>query len=135
VLCERRCVLLHGRQCRRSLGDTIKDQLAFYSREHLDASLRHVTNLLKLTEQQLAARRRELARVEVKEPKTGIVAHSDKMQAVLDLVHRVARVDSTVMLTGESGVGKEVLSRLIHDESTRGCIRSLPSTVRRYPKR
>lgn len=115
--CERRCVLLHGRRHRGSLGDTIKDQLAFYSRECLDTTLRHVTNLLKLTERQLAARRRELARVEVEEPKTGIVANSEKMKAVLDQVHRVARVDSTVLLTGESGVGKEVLARLIHDES------------------
>jgi transcriptional regulator with PAS, ATPase and Fis domain len=76
-----------------------------------------VTNLLKLTERQLAARRRELARVEVEEPKTGIVANSEKMKAVRDQVHRVARMDSTVLLTGESGVGKEVLARLIHDES------------------
>jgi two-component system response regulator HydG len=100
-------------------GDTIKDQLTFYSRECLDDSLRNVTNLLKLTERQLAARRRELARIKVQEPKTGIVAQSEKMQTVLDQVHRVAHVDSTVLLTGESGVGKEVLARLIHDESPR----------------
>jgi two-component system response regulator HydG len=115
-------------------GDTIKDQIAFYSRESLDNSLRHVTNLLKLTERQLAARRRELARVDVQEPRTGIVAHSEKMQAVLDQVHRVAQVDSTVMLTGESGVGKEVLARLIHDESARAALSFLAVNCAAVPE-
>jgi two-component system response regulator HydG len=115
-------------------GDTIQDQIAFYSRESLDNSLRHVTNLLKLTERQLAARRRELARVDVQEPKTGIVAHSEKMQAVLDQVHRVAQVDSTVMLTGESGVGKEVLARLIHDESARAALSFLAVNCAAVPE-
>jgi DNA-binding NtrC family response regulator len=41
------------------------------------------------------------------------------MQRVLDLARRVAKVDSTVLVTGESGVGKERIARFIHDESTR----------------
>ncbi|HWI20137.1 MAG TPA: sigma-54-dependent Fis family transcriptional regulator [Vicinamibacterales bacterium] len=103
-------------------GEAMKGQFAFYGRECLDDSLRHVTNLLKLTEQKLAVRRRELARVEVREPKTGIVAQSEKMQAVLDQVHRVSHVDTTVLLTGESGVGKEVLARVIHEDSARAAM-------------
>jgi len=103
-------------------GDAMKDQLAFYGRECLDDSLRHVTDLLKLTERQLAARRRELERVEVREPKTGIVAQSEKMHAVLDQIHRVSHVDTTVLLTGESGVGKEVLARVIHGDSARAAM-------------
>lgn len=100
-------------------GDAMKGELAFFGRECLDETLRQVTDLLKLTERRLTVRRRELARVQVEERQTGIVAQSDAMQRVLDEARRVARVDTTVLLTGESGVGKEALARLIHDESAR----------------
>jgi transcriptional regulator with PAS, ATPase and Fis domain len=48
-----------------------------------------------------------------------IVAHSAKMQEVLALVERVAATPSTVLLGGESGVGKDLIARLIHHRSTR----------------
>jgi DNA-binding NtrC family response regulator len=48
-----------------------------------------------------------------------IIAHSDKMQAVLALVERVAPTNSTVLLGGESGVGKDLIARAIHQHSQR----------------
>lgn len=48
-----------------------------------------------------------------------IVAESKLMQDILDLALRVAKVDSTVLLLGESGVGKEVLAKIIHKGSNR----------------
>jgi two-component system, NtrC family, response regulator HydG len=38
---------------------------------------------------------------------------------VIEVARRVAKVDSSVLVTGESGVGKERIARLIHDESAR----------------
>jgi transcriptional regulator with PAS, ATPase and Fis domain len=49
----------------------------------------------------------------------GIIAKSPKMRRVVELAQRVAKVDATVLITGESGVGKERIARLIHEESTR----------------
>jgi DNA-binding NtrC family response regulator len=48
-----------------------------------------------------------------------IVAHSRKMQEVLATVERVAPTNSTVLLGGESGVGKDLIARVIHEKSRR----------------
>jgi DNA-binding NtrC family response regulator len=48
-----------------------------------------------------------------------IVARSPKMQEVLAMVERVAPTNSTVLLGGESGVGKDLIARAIHEKSRR----------------
>lgn len=47
------------------------------------------------------------------------VANSPEMLRLLELVKRVAQVDTTVLLQGESGVGKEVIAKIIHQYSAR----------------
>ncbi|SHI16477.1 sigma 54-interacting transcriptional regulator [Desulfosporosinus lacus] len=51
--------------------------------------------------------------------KDKIIVKSPEMLKLFNLAIRTARTDSTVLLLGESGVGKEVLSRVIHNTSTR----------------
>jgi len=48
-----------------------------------------------------------------------IVARSGKMQEVLAMVERVAPTNSTVLLGGESGSGKDLIARAIHQHSRR----------------
>ena len=48
-----------------------------------------------------------------------IVAVDSASQRVFEFVRRVARSDASVMVTGESGVGKEIVFRAIHDQSPR----------------
>ncbi len=50
---------------------------------------------------------------------SNIVAESDSMKQVIRLAHQVSKLQTTVLLTGESGVGKEVVSRYIHRSSPR----------------
>lgn len=49
----------------------------------------------------------------------GIILRSNVMQQIATLALRVATVNTTVLITGESGVGKEVMARMIHAESSR----------------
>jgi len=50
---------------------------------------------------------------------TGIVGQSLVLREVLDLVDMVAPSDSTVLLLGETGTGKELIARAIHNRSRR----------------
>tara|TARA_X000001036_G_scaffold292940_1_gene272228 strand:- start:22224 stop:23450 length:1227 start_codon:yes stop_codon:yes gene_type:complete len=53
---------------------------------------------------------------------SSIIGTSDKILEVLRLISQVAPVDISVLITGESGVGKEVVSRAIHKHSKRSNI-------------
>ncbi len=48
-----------------------------------------------------------------------LVGKSPPMQAIHEIIHRVADNNATVLLTGESGTGKEVLARTIHARGNR----------------
>ena len=50
---------------------------------------------------------------------SGIVGRSTALREVLELVEMVAPSDSTVLLLGETGTGKELVARAIHDRSRR----------------
>lgn len=49
----------------------------------------------------------------------GIIGRSEDLDRVLSTAVRVAPTDLTVLITGESGVGKEVFSQIIHSQSPR----------------
>jgi two-component system response regulator FlrC len=52
-------------------------------------------------------------------PANTLVVESAAMQQILTIVRRAAQTDVTVMLLGESGVGKEVMARYVHAQSLR----------------
>ncbi|MFB4165581.1 sigma-54 interaction domain-containing protein [Alteribacillus sp. JSM 102045] len=49
----------------------------------------------------------------------GVIAQSQEIMKVVSLAQKVSNVDSTVILMGESGVGKEVFANMIHSGSKR----------------
>ncbi len=53
------------------------------------------------------------------EPASGILTKSAVMQAALRIVERVAPTDSAVLILGDSGTGKELVARAIHERSHR----------------
>ena len=109
---------------REEWGDEHAEELRFYNpnrlKDCLDVSLHRVMETLKAAERKYREHQRALTRVapDIEEP-LGIVAKSPAMRQVVDLARRVARVDSTVLITGESGSGKERIARLVHEESAR----------------
>lgn len=51
--------------------------------------------------------------------KHGIIGQSVEIQEIFDVIQQVAPSDITVLITGESGVGKEVIAKAIHNSSRR----------------
>jgi PAS domain S-box-containing protein len=51
--------------------------------------------------------------------KDDFIARSDKMKQILRMAIKVAHVDTSILITGESGVGKGKLAKLIHQSSKR----------------
>ncbi len=49
----------------------------------------------------------------------GLLQSTHAVEQMAEVARRVAATDATVMISGESGVGKEVVSRFIHDHSNR----------------
>src|ERR1700735_2403568 len=50
---------------------------------------------------------------------SAIATSNTRMQKVLDTAKKVAVTDSTILITGESGTGKTLLAKVIHDGSVR----------------
>ena len=109
---------------REEWGDERAEELHFFEAkrlgECLNVSLLRVTETLKAAERKLKEHRRALVQVapDVEAP-LGVIAKSPGMRVLVDLARRIAKVDSTVLITGESGSGKERIARLVHDESSR----------------
>jgi len=66
--------------------------------------------------------RREVAHLRARSeggPRDKIIGKTPAMQRVFDLIERVAPTRATVLVTGETGTGKELVARAIHDVSGR----------------
>lgn len=65
---------------------------------------------------------------------TAFIGESQSVLRLLDLIARVARTDSTLLITGESGTGKERIARMIHDRSPRVRLPFIPVNCGAIPE-
>ncbi len=86
-----------------------------FSLDEMRLVVRKELDVRRLREENIALR--EALQQRYQHP--NIVAGSPKMQEVLATVERVAPTNSTVLLGGESGVGKDLIARVIHEKSRR----------------
>ncbi len=132
VYCREEACLARGDPVCRMVGRPREDWSpadlaaleADYRRPALEASLAGAAQALAEVEARLARQRRLLGEVGVDDGgdvarRTGLVARSAAMRRALEVAERVAKVDTTVLVTGESGTGKERVARLVHDASPR----------------
>ncbi len=84
-----------------------------FNREHLLMSVERALEHRALDEEVHELRRK--ARGVERE----LVVESEAMSRVLDIADRVAKSDASVLITGETGTGKELVARRVHARSTR----------------
>jgi len=61
----------------------------------------------------------ELKKIKDLDGVRNLVSYSSKMKDVFQLADRLSQFDTTVLISGESGVGKEIVARYIHENSRR----------------
>ena len=86
-----------------------------FSTDELIFTIEKAIELRKLKEENRSLRRR----IEGKYNYDGVIAKSEAMQKIIDMVNRVANSKANILLTGESGVGKDVMANYIHKRSNR----------------
>src|SRR5579863_8558279 len=83
--------------------------------DQLRRAVRQVDETLRL-KTEAGYLRRELRRLTSQD---NIIGHSSKMRAVFDMIMTIAPQTSRVLITGETGTGKELVARAIHENSAR----------------
>ncbi len=137
---ERECRAHGDRLCRatgrddESWGAEIEPFRGCFEADDIKGKIDELTAELRQKTRQLARSRRRLR--EMGSPARPSLAdvRSKAFEQVLQLAARVARFDSSLLITGESGVGKEVLARLIHGQSHRARGPFVPITCSALPE-
>jgi DNA-binding NtrC family response regulator len=81
----------------------------------IEALLNRVIQKRELTQKYRALQRR----LEAVEGPAQLIGQSTGIESVKRLISKVAPTDSTVLVTGETGTGKELVARGVHDQSAR----------------
>jgi two-component system nitrogen regulation response regulator NtrX len=110
-------VMISGHGTTATAVEAIKAGAADFLEKPLSSERVIVTLRNVLTQQSLRSENRELKLA--MESKYEIVGQSPALREVLEAVRRAAPTNATVLLLGESGVGKELVARTIHRNSPR----------------
>ena len=102
-----------------SWGNELKAHLTFFKAEDIKGHVEKLSRDLRKKTRELSKQRIPVGRMRVPKASGDIEFRSKEFEHVLILANRVAQFDSSVLIKGETGVGKEVLARYIHANSHR----------------
>ena len=104
---------------RESWGDEADALVKNYQVDDIQGKIEELTTALRKRTLELIRQQKKLRHADFSGSLGFPQIRSKSFRQVLDVGRRVARFDSSVLITGESGVGKEVVARFIHENSTR----------------
>ena len=124
---ETAVVLMTAYGTKQTAIDALNDGAAYYVEKPFDIDEMKFVVRKTLEQRRLARENADLklqnrdlrAELKGRGGLEGLIGRGPKMQAIFELVERVAGTGSTIMISGESGTGKELVARAVHERSPR----------------
>jgi DNA-binding NtrC family response regulator/predicted hydrocarbon binding protein len=103
----------------KSWAGDLKDYASYFETEDIVMKVETLTKELQKKDREILRQQQKIDTLEKNTQLDMIEVHSASFRKVLEMVSQVSRFDTSVLIVGESGTGKDVISKYIHNLSPR----------------